>query len=114
MSLLPISYGTAIVIFCIGLYTILSKRNLFKTVIGLSLMEGGVLLLITSSGYIPGGVPALLPFAGGEPVNPLPHSFTLTAIVIGAADVALALAFIIKIHRRYGTVDIDKIRGLRG
>ncbi len=114
MSLLPISYGTAIVIFCIGLYTILSKRNLFKTVIGLSLMEGGVLLLITPSGYIPGGVPALLPFAGGEPVNPLPHSFTLTAIVIGAADVALALAFIIKIHRRYGTVDIDRIRGLRG
>ncbi len=112
--MLPISYGTAIIVFCIGLYTILSKRNLFKTVIGLSLMEGGVLMLITSSGYIPGGVPALLPFAGGEPVNPLPHSFTLTAIVIGAADVALALAFIIKIHRRYGTVDIDRIRGLRG
>ena len=46
--MLPISYGTAIIVFCIGLYTILSKRNLFKTVIGLSLMEGGVLMLITS------------------------------------------------------------------
>jgi multicomponent Na+:H+ antiporter subunit C len=38
----------------------------------------------------------------------------LTAIVIGASDLALALAFIIKIHQRYGTLDLDKIRGLRG
>lgn len=114
MTFLSLSYGTAIIIFSVGLYTVLAKRNLFKTVIGLSLMEGGVLLLITASGYVPGGVPALLPLVGAESVNPLPHSFTLTAIVIGAADVALALAFTIKVHRRYGTVDIDKIRGLRG
>ncbi len=109
-----LSYGTAIAIFVLGLYTLLFRRNLFKIVIALSLMEGGVLLLITSLGYIPGGVPALLPLLGESAVNPLPQSFTLTAIVIGASDIALALAYIIKIYHHYGTVDVDKIRGLRG
>ncbi len=109
-----LSYGTAIIIFAIGLYTLLFRRNLFKVVIALALMEGGVLLLITSLGYIPQGVPALLPLMGQQAVNPLPQAFTLTAIVIGASDIALALAYIIKIYRHYGTVDVDQIRGLRG
>lgn len=111
--MIHVSYGCAIAVFCIGLYTLMIKRNLFKTVIGLSLMEGGVLLFMVTSGFIPEAGPPLLPMVGGS-VNPLPHSFTLTAIVIGASDVALALAYIIKIHRHYGTVDVDKIRGLRG
>lgn len=113
MTVIRLSYGTAILIFCIGLYTIISKRNLFKTVIGLALMESAVLLLIVTSGYIPGGVPPIIPI-NGVAVNPLPHAFTLTAIVIGASDVAMALALVMKLHQRYGTVDLDKIRGLRG
>ncbi len=111
--MVQIGYASAITVFCIGLYTLVSKRNLFKMVIGLSIMEGGVLLFMIVSGYIPGGVPPLLPLAGNS-VNPLPHSFALTAIVIGASDVALALAYIVKIHGHYGTTDIDKIRGLKG
>jgi multicomponent Na+:H+ antiporter subunit C len=114
MEMMFLGYGSAIAVFCIGIYTIVTKKNLFKTVVGLSLMEGGVLLFMVTSGFVPGGGAPLLPLGPGGSVNPLPHSFTLTAIVIGASDVALALAFIIKIHRHYGTVDIDKIRGLRG
>lgn len=112
MSMIMMSFAAAILIFCIGLFTILTRRNLFKTVIGLSLMEGSLLLLIITAGYVPGGVPPLLPLKGPS-VNPLPHAFTLTAIVIGASHIALALAFVIKIHRRYNSVDIDRIRGLR-
>ncbi len=107
------SYGSSLFIFCLGFYTILTSRNLFKTVIGLSLMEGAILLLLVTAGYVPDGVPPLLPL-GGPSVNPLPHAFTLTAIVIGASHIALALAFVIKLRRRYGNVDIDRIRGLRG
>jgi len=111
--LILLSYATSITIFCIGLYTIMTRRNLFKTLLGLALMESAVLLIIVSSGYIPGGVPPIAPFIG-QAVNPLPHAFTLTAIVIGASDIALALAFIVKLHRHYRTVDLDRIRGLRG
>ncbi|MBN2250673.1 MAG: NADH-quinone oxidoreductase subunit K [Candidatus Altiarchaeota archaeon] len=113
MTMIILSYTSSVIIFCIGLYTIMARRNLFKTVIGLALMEAAVLLLIVTSGYIPEGVPPIIPF-NGLSVNPLPHAFTLTAIVIGASDIALALAFIIKLHRHYRTVDLDRIRGLRG
>ncbi len=106
-------FGAAIILFCLGLYTVIVKLNLFKTIIGLSLMEGAVLLFIVTAGYVPGGVPPILP-AAGTPVNALPHAFTLTAIVIGASDIALAFAFVIKLHRHFGSVDIDRIRGLRG
>lgn len=112
MTMIPMSYGASVIIFCLGFFTVVTRRNLFKTVIGLSLMEGALLLLIVTAGYIPGGVPPLLPLKGPS-VNPLPHAFTLTAIVIGASHIALALAFVIKIHRRYDSVDIDRIRGLR-
>lgn len=112
MTMIRLSYGTAILIFCIALYTIISKRNLFKTVVGLALMESAVVFLIVTSGYIPGGAPPIISI-NGVAVNPLPHAFTLTAIVIGASDVALALALVMKLHERYGTVDLDKIRGLR-
>ncbi len=111
--MLLLGYSSAVAIFCTGLYTIMARRNLFKTVIGLSLMEAAVLLVIVTSGFIPGGVPPIAPFRGAA-VNPLPHAFTLTAIVIGASDIALALAFIVKLNRHYRTADIDKIRGLRG
>jgi len=111
--MLVLTYTSAVIIFCIGLYTIIIRRNLFKTVIGLALMEAAVLLILVASGYIPDGVPPIIPFTGSA-VNPLPHAFTLTAIVIGASDIALALAFIIKLHRHYRTVDRDRIRGLRG
>ncbi len=107
------AFGASIVLFCLGFYTVIVKRNLFKTIIGLSLMEAAVLLFVVTSGFIPGGVPPILP-AAGRPVNPLPHAFTLTAIVIGASDIALAFAFVIKLHRFFGSVDIDRIRGLRG
>lgn len=110
--MIPMSYGAAILIFCLGFFTIVSRRNLFKTVIGLSLMEGAQLLLLVTAGYVPDGVPPLLPIKGLS-VNPLPHAFTLTAIVIGASHIALALTFVIKIHRRYDSVDIDRVRGLR-
>ncbi|HPI98718.1 MAG TPA: cation:proton antiporter subunit C [Synergistales bacterium] len=107
-----ISFATALMIFCTGFFTILTRRNLFKTVIGLSLMEGSLLLLIVTAGYIPDGVPPLLPLKGVS-VNPLPHAFTLTAIVIGASHIALALAFVIRIRSSYRTLDIDRIRGLK-
>jgi len=106
------SFAAAIIIFCTGFFTLLTGRNLFRMVIGISLMEGALLLFIITVGYVPGGVPPLLPLKG-LPVNPLPHAFTLTTIVIGASHIALALAFVVRIHSSYKTLDVEKIRGLR-
>ncbi len=38
-------------------------------------------------------------------VNPLPHALMLTAIVVSVSTTGVALALLIRIHRRYGTLD---------
>ena len=47
-------------------------------------------------------------------MDPVPQALTLTSIVIGACVSALALSLIIKIQEKYGTIDADKVRRLRG
>ncbi len=44
--------------------------------------------------------------------NPLPSVLMLTAIVVGIATTALALALIVRIHEEYGTIDEDEILAL--
>lgn len=44
--------------------------------------------------------------------NPLPHVLMLTAIVVGVATLALALAMVVRIQDSYGTVEEDEIAQL--
>lgn len=41
--------------------------------------------------------------------NPLPHVLILTAIVVGIATTALALALVVRIRETYGTIEEDEI-----
>jgi len=104
----------------LGLWTLMTRRNLIKLAIGIVLVESGVNLFLVSLGYVragvapiytlaPEGVPAEIPM-----VLPTPQALTLTAIVIGMATTALLLAFVVVIYRHRGTLDAGKIRELRG
>jgi multicomponent Na+:H+ antiporter subunit C len=96
-----------------GLYGMLSKRHLVKKLIGLNILQSAVILFYVAGSMKDGGtVPILLGGHGeGGPVhpedyvNPLPHVLMLTAIVVSAAITGVALAFMVRIHRRYGTLD---------
>jgi multicomponent Na+:H+ antiporter subunit C len=41
--------------------------------------------------------------------NPLPHVLILTAIVVSVSTTAVALALIINIYKKYGTIEEDYI-----
>ena len=41
--------------------------------------------------------------------NPLPHVLILTAIVVGVATTALALALVVRINSTYGSIEEDDI-----
>lgn len=104
------------VLFAIGLYGVLRKRNLIKIILGLVIMEYAVHLLFILVGYRQGGRSPIL--AEGEKivniVDPLPQALILTAIVISLAVTALLVAIAMRIYDRYGTFDITKIRRLKG
>jgi multicomponent Na+:H+ antiporter subunit C len=103
----------------IGLYAVVFRRNLIKMVIGISIIESGVNLFLIMLGYREGGVAPIftsLPSGTtypGEMVLPVPQALTLTSIVIGVAVLALMLSLVMHIYRKYGTLDVQKIRRLK-
>ena len=109
-------YLLCLVVFSVGLYCILVKRNLIKIIIGIVIIEYAVNLSFILFGYRSGGRAPIL--AADQTiknmVDPLPQALVLTAIVIGLATTALLVAIAIRIYERYKTFDITKIRRLKG
>ena len=112
------NYIASFFLIVLGLYCIVTKYNLVKTVIGLSVMDYGVNLLIITIGFNPGGTAPI--FTAGELteasyfVDPIPQALTLTSIVIGACVDAMALSLVVMLYRQYKTANADEIRRLRG
>jgi len=105
----------SLLVFMIGLYGVMSKNNLIKKIMGLTIMNGSIVLFFISIGYRKGGFAPILEkgMTGGIPttivVDPLPQALMLTAIVIGISVTALALALIVKIYSKYKTLDIQQL-----
>ena len=116
--MIMINYLASFFLITLGLYCIVTKHDLLKSVIGLSIMDYGVNLLIITVGFNPGGTAPI--FTAGELtqasyfVDPIPQALTLTSIVIGACVTAMSLSLVIKLKEMYGTTDTTQIRRLRG
>ncbi len=106
------SYNYWIVIFLmmVGFYILISRGNLIKKLVGLSIFQTSVFMLYISMGRITGGTaPILLDDPGAVYSNPLPHVLILTAIVVGIATTSVGLALVVRIKEAYGTVEEDEI-----
>lgn len=104
------------ILFLVGLYGLITRRNLIKIVISLSIMEFSVFLFLVLIGYIDAGIAPIvdLSLSNQVYVDPLPQAMVLTAIVIGLATTAMLLAIAIRLYRKYKTFDIREINQLRG
>lgn len=88
----------------LGVYLMMSERNLFKSVVGLYLFQTSVIVLFIAMSFRSDGN---IPFANGETVmhNALPHAMMLTAIVVGIATVGVAIAILRRIQAAFGSID---------
>jgi len=109
-------YLLCFILFCIGLYCILVKKNLIKIIIGVSIIDYSLYLFLILIGYrMQGRSPIHSPVQKIENmVDPLPQALVLTAIVIGLAVLALLISIAVRLYDKYGTFDITKIRKLKG
>ena len=104
------NYLIVVVLMLIGLYIVMSRQNLVKKLIGLSIFQTALFLLYISLGRIAGGTaPIIDPVKDYTYSNPLPHVLILTAIVVGVATTALGLALILRINETFGTIEEDEI-----
>jgi len=118
-------YALCFLLFMIGLYCAVVKKNMVKIVIGIMVMEYAVNLFLIMLGYRTGGEAPIIDkghlesastFAKfvSSAVDPLPQALVLTAIVISLGSLALMISICIRTYEKYGTFDITEIRRLRG
>jgi len=99
-------------IFLVGLWGVLSKHNIIKKIIALSIMNGAIVMFFVHHGARFGTTAPILegaPSAAAAMVDPLPQALMLTAIVVGICIIALGLALVVLLHRRFATLDIRRI-----
>ncbi len=112
----PGLFNDWIVIFLMmtGFYTLITRGNLIKKLIGLGVFQVSVFMLYISMGKVEGGTAPILTEGVVHYSNPLPHVLILTAIVVGIATLAVGLALTVRIQEAYGTIEEDEIRELGG
>ncbi len=116
MANLPIStivLSTGFILMLIGLWGIFSHRNILRIIIGISLLDTGIHIVMVALGYVTRGTAPIidkaLPLeeAAQRAVDPVPSALVVTAIVIGLAVTAVMLAYAIRLYQSKGTLSID-------
>jgi multicomponent Na+:H+ antiporter subunit C len=114
MTLLP--YAVAVWLFLVGLYGVVTSRNLVHLVLCLSVAQSSTYVALLAVGFRQGaGAPVFAAVPPGTPaVDPVVQALVLTDIVVGATVVAMLLSLVVRAHKRTGTLDPDELRILRG
>lgn len=103
MSSVPLSVYLmlALMLFCIGLFGALTKRNTIIVLISIELMLNAVNInLVAFSKY-------------GINPNITGQIFSLFTITVAAAEAAVGLAILISLYRNRSTVQIDEMNSLK-
>jgi len=115
-----ILYFLTLVLFVMGVYCLIAKKNIIKKIIGLTITDYAINLFIVIIGYRHNGVAAIL-FRGMDraefnrtAVDPLPQALVLTSIVIGLGVLALMTAICLRLYEKYKTFDMSEINRLKG
>lgn len=114
-----IAMVTGFMLILLGLYGLLTNRNILRMVVSLSVANTGVNLVLVAVGYIRGRTAPILDAAvphvdaANRIIDPLPQALVLTAIVIGVGVTALMLAYVLKLYETKGSLDIGKCRELK-
>ena len=114
-----LQYVLATLLLLVGVHGMLVQRNLVRKLMAMNIMQVAVIVFFVSLAVRAGGTPPIeserTP-AGTEVAyaNPLPHALMLTAIVVSVSTTGVALALLIRIHRRFDTLDeadlLDRLR----
>jgi multicomponent Na+:H+ antiporter subunit C len=100
----------------IGLYGIVTSRNLIHLAICLTVTQSSTYVLLLSIGYVKGGGPPIFKGVklGTTATDPVVQSLVLTDIVVSVTVLALILALALDVRKQAGTMDPDEIEAMQG
>ena len=111
-----LAYLVAVWLLLAGLYGVITSRHLVHLVLCLGVMQASTYVLLLAIGWRDGGAaPIYADIPPNTPVvDPVVQALTLTDVVVGATVTAMLLAIGVQAHKRYGSLDPEKLRALRG
>jgi multicomponent Na+:H+ antiporter subunit C len=102
--------------FClslIGLWGMLTQRNILRIIIGFAVIDTGLHIVMVATGYIRGGTAPIIDAAlsktqaAQHAIDPVPSALVVTAIVIGLSVTAVMLSYAIRLYAAKHTLSID-------
>jgi NADH:ubiquinone oxidoreductase subunit K len=88
------------VLFCIGVYGVIARRNAVMVLMSVELILNAVNINLIAFGALHGDITAAV--------------FALFVIAVAAAEVGVGLAIVLNIYRNSRSVDLNDIDALRG
>ena len=90
----------SVILFSLGLFGVITRRNGVAVLMGIELILNAANL-------------NFLAFARFGGMNMTGHVYALFVIVLAAAEAAVALAIIINIFNNYNTINVDEVSGVK-
>ncbi len=106
----------------VGFWGVLTQKNIIKIIVGFTILNTGINILMVSLGYIRNKTAPIIDAAvdqtgnndvSASVVDPVPQALVLTAIVIGFGITALMLAYAMKMYNAKKTLEINKFNDLK-
>lgn len=109
---------TGFLLILTGLWGILSQKNLLKIILGFTIFDTGVNVVMVSIGYVKGKTAPILDVIPAKHalksiVDPVPQALVLTSIVIGLGVTALMLVYAIRLYRDKKSLNINNFKDLK-
>jgi len=110
------NYGAALALILYGIYIVLSENHFMRKIIGMVILQTGVILFFITIAFKTNGTIPILDHAetsdfidAAHYANPLPHALMLTAIVVGVSTLGVALVLAVSIFDSHQTLEEDEI-----
>jgi len=104
--MMPLSHYLAFTftLYVIGLYCLATKRNMIKLILGIEILinAANANFIVFSANWRAGYV------------DPLAHSIVIVSTALAGCVSAVALGIIVCAYRHYKTLDVRKLRRMRG
>ncbi|RDU62604.1 NADH-quinone oxidoreductase subunit NuoK [Helicobacter didelphidarum] len=88
------------IMFCIGLYGILRRKNILLLLFSTEIMLNAINIAFIAISYYRGDLQGQI--------------IALFVIALAAAEVAIGLGLVLLLHKKYKTLDLDNLSNMRG
>lgn len=104
--MISLSYYLAftVTLYIVGIYCLATKRNMIRLILGIEILinAANINFIVFSASWEAGFV------------DPFAHSIVITSTALAGCVSAVALTIVVYAYRHYRTLDVRKLRSLRG